>query len=88
VQTTTVTVSGTGILEESADCNYYLLHYNLLPRVTGNMYLQYEPSDIVVPDIDRLISKEEFDTLKYKYSFEFGESFVDFNEFQLKGICV
>jgi hypothetical protein len=63
VQTTTVTVSGTGILEGSAACNYYSLHCSLLPRVTGNMCIQYEPSDIVVPDIDSLISKGEFDTL-------------------------
>jgi hypothetical protein len=27
------------------------------------MYIQYGPSDIVVPDIDSLISKEEFDSL-------------------------
>jgi hypothetical protein len=27
------------------------------------MYIQYEPSDIVVPGIDSLISKEEFNTL-------------------------
>jgi hypothetical protein len=62
-KTTTVAVLGTGILKESASCNYYSLHYNILPRVMDNIYIQYEPSVIVVSIVDSLIWKEESDTL-------------------------
>jgi hypothetical protein len=89
VQTMTVTVSGTSIMKGSANCNYYLLQYNLLPQVTGNTYIHDEPSNMAVPDNNSLISKEEFDTLNStNIPTEFGKSFMDFNEFQLKDISV
>jgi hypothetical protein len=81
-----VTVLGTGILKESASCNYYSFHYNILPRVMDNIYIQYEPSVIVVSIVDCLIWKEEFDTLNgTNIPVKFSESVMDFNEFQLKG---